>query len=254
MKIRGPAAASVVLHACLIVLAVVHLGWTTRVTPWGKDGTGGEATTLTLTEGIPLPPAPVANPLATDTPTLNLPEKAPKPEKKIEPPDPKAIEILDRKSRQKEAQERLRKEMMADLKSLPKSAPNAIPGSGGRAGSEMYKPAASIGSGQVGFGGDFGSRSGWYVDQVRSCLSQSWEQLRSETGARTHAKAQVAFEILKNGSIANVRVTVTSGIPATDHLAVSAVQACSGPDRHLQALPREFEGNKIPVEVAFDRK
>src|SRR5258708_117216 len=130
MKIRGPATASVVLHACLIALAMVHLAWTERPI-WGNNGTGGDAApTLTLKEGLRLPPAPVANPLATDTPTLNLPEKAPKAEKKIEPPDSKAIEVLDKKSRQREAQERVRKEMMAELKGLPKPAENVVPGTG----------------------------------------------------------------------------------------------------------------------------
>src|SRR5258708_7055903 len=138
MKVRGPASISVALHALLVVLAVVHIGWTSPTVRWGNDGNGG-ATTMTLTAGIPLPPSPVQNPLATPTETLNLPEKATKPEKTLAPPaTSKTFDVVDRNKQQREREEHRRKNMLAELKNMPTQAANAIRGSGAAAGSETH--------------------------------------------------------------------------------------------------------------------
>jgi protein TonB len=256
---KGPATISVLMHAALIGLAFVHLGFMNNTERWGDVGSGGgSATPVTLKGGIPLPPAPVESPLATDTKTLNPPEVKEKPskgEKKPEPPiTGKAYEIKSKDDEKK----RQREMLMADLKNSRKSPEtNAIPGSGARASNpEMSAPVnATAGSDGIGFGGDFGNKYGWYVRTVKECIGRNWDRNRIDTFVRTAPRAYVDFDILRDGSISAEHIATSSGVPAVDREAIRAVQACGGhgPDR-FPRLPPDFSSSKVSVEVYFEFK
>ena len=255
---KGPATISVLMHAALIGLAFVHLGFMSNSEKWGDVGSGGGAATpVTLKGGIPLPPAAVESPLATDTKTLNPPEvveKAPKPEKKVEPPTGKAFEIKGKEDEKK----RFREMALADLKKSQKSKDNAIPGRGAPASNpEMFAPVnPTPGSDSIGFGGDFGSRYGWYVRTVRECIAKNWDRNRIDSYVRTAPRVYIDFDIMRDGSINGERIATSSGVPAVDREAIRAIQACAGHsgDYHLPLLPTDFSGSKVPVEVYFDFK
>jgi hypothetical protein len=260
-KLSGPVTVSVVLHAIVVALAIFPMAFRTRDPIKIGDGTGGRATPVTLKSGIPIPAAPVENPLANDTKSENLPEPpTKKPPATEPPPPPKPNDYLmknDKKS-QKERLDAAKKDMMAMLTKDMHRPSNAVPGSGGRASSDMYGASApSAGSGGIGFGGDFGSRYTAYVRGVQACLTTQWQQSRpSESIPTGSAKAYVGFEILKDGSIVNEHITRTSGFPSEDRDAIATVVGCSGRSGgpHLQPLPRDFEAGRVPVEVWFATK
>ncbi len=258
-KMSGPATVSLVLHGALVALAVFPLGFRSREPLWGGEGSSGQAVSVTLKSSIPLPAAAVENPLASDTKSENLPEPA-KPEPKtkpIEPPPNKNDYLInDKKAKQQRLQD-AKNSLLAEASKDLKRESNAVPGSGGRASSQMYGMAApSAGSGGIGFGGDFGSRYSFYVRTVQTCLSNHWQQTRPDTMVANVPKAYVAFEILKDGSIANEHVSTSSGIPSVDRDAIGSVVGCSGRSGadHLPALPRDFEAARVPVEVWFATK
>ena len=259
-KMSGPATVSIVLHGALVALVIFPLGFRSREPLWGADGSGGQAVSVNLKGGIPIPAAPVETPLATDSKSENMPEPEVKKPKAAEPPTPpKPNDYLiknDKKSRQ-ERQEQAQKEMRAELMKDLHRPSNAVPGSGGRASSSMYGMSApSAGSGGIGFGGDFQSRYTLYVHTVQACLSNQWGQTRPDTMATNIPKAYVAFEILKDGSIANEHISTSSGIPSVDRDAIGSVIGCSGRGSavHLPPLPRDFEAGRVPVEVWFATK
>jgi len=256
---KGPATISVLMHAALIGMAFVHLGFMNNDIKWGTEGSGGgSAIPVTLKGGIPLPPAPVASNLATDTKTLNPPEvkdeKPAKAEKKPEPPPSgKAFEIKSKDDEKK----RWREMAEADLRKSQKVKDNTIPGSGARASNpEMSVPVnATAGSDGIGFGGDFADRYGWYVRTVRDCIGRNWDRNRIDTFVRTAPRAYVDFDILRDGSISAERIATSSGIPSIDREAVRAVEACGGHGTdHLPRLPGDFPSNKVSVEVYFEFK
>jgi protein TonB len=257
---RGPATISVIMHATLIGMAFVHLGFMSSTPPWGQGNGGLTATPINLTPGIPLPPSPVESKVATDTKTMNPPEvkeeKAAKVEKKPEPPATgKAFEIKTKDDEKKRLLAMAKSDLIHSQKS-PET--NLIPGKGARASNNemLGAPNASAGSNGIGFGGDFGDRYGWYVRTVRECLTKNWDRNRIDTYVRTAPKVFVDFDILRDGSITAERVTTSSGVPAVDREAIRATQACSGRtgESHLPALPGDFSGSKVPVEVYFDFK
>jgi protein TonB len=259
-KLSGPATVSIVLHGALVALVVFPLGFRSRPPLWGGEGSGGQAVSVSLKSSIPIPAAPVETPLATDSKSENLPEPEVKKPKAVEPPPPpKPNDYLiknDKKSRQ-ERLDQAKKELTAELAKDMRRPSNAVPGSGGRASSQMYgMTAPSAGSGGIGFGGDFGSRYSFYVHTVQTCLSNHWQETRPDTMATNIPKAYVAFEIVKDGAITNEHITTSSGIPSVDRDAINSVVACSGRSgsEHLPALPRDFEGGRVPVEVWFATK
>src|SRR5580704_17882136 len=96
-QMGGPATVSLVLHSALVALIFFQMAFSndSQKPTFGGDGTGGQAVPVSLKSGIPLPAAPVENPLATDSKTENLPEPVKKPkEAEPPPPPPKANDYL----------------------------------------------------------------------------------------------------------------------------------------------------------------
>lgn len=92
---------------------------------------------------------------------------------------------------------------------------------------------------------DFGTRFAYYVQRVNQTVSRNWFKPDLEAPHR----AYVVFDIMRDGSPTNVRVTQSSGVPSLDQLAQRAVQRSDfGP------LPPEYTGSKVSVEFWFDYK
>ena len=141
-RLGQPFAVSLAIHSLLVALAAFPLAFG-RGQVWGEIGTGGVATPVNLVGGIPLPPSPVTNPLATDVKTLNPPEPKAERVKEVAPPKPtptgKEYQIQDRKEKKKWADiENAR--MAKELRDLAQTPRNAIPGAGAPAGNSMYSP------------------------------------------------------------------------------------------------------------------
>jgi len=249
---------SVILHGTLLALAVFPLGFRSREPIlMGGDGSGGQAVSVSLTPSIPLPAAPVENRVATDTKSENPPEPEVKKPKATEPPPPPKDDDYFIKKRKQERLDQAKRDLMASVTKDLHRPSNAVPGGGGPASSSIIgMTAPSAGSGGIGFGGDFGSRYSFYVHTVQTCLSNHWQQTRPDSAAMNAPKAYVAFEILKDGSIAHEHITTSSGVPSADRDAISSVVGCSGRGSadHLPRLPGDFDKDRVPVEVWFATK
>lgn len=252
----APLGFSFALHGLLFALVFLPVP---RREIWGEAGPGGgEAVAVNLTANIPLPPSGAPeNVLATDTRTVNPPEKTvPTPAPQTRTDLRKAFEIQERQKKKlaELEKERLRRE----LAQLREPAPDAIPGEGGRASSSLFGQfPTGQGAGGIGFGGDFGARYGWYVRTVRECISRNWDRGRLDPEIRSAPKVFIEFDIVRDGTISGERITTSSGNPSVDREALRAVQACSGRRdvgsvAHLPPLPGDYSGNRVKVEVWFE--
>ena len=248
-SLRGTLLLSLVLHGALFLFALAY----TIVGPrfgggWGKNwGAGGavRVNAVASLPGVPLP-APVAatrSTLATENPGLYQTEK----EEKLEPP-PQAKEIPKfKESVALEKAERVNKRIQKEQLETPE---NAVPfGLRGQPSMSYSQFVNSAGQGGLDFGdGNFGGRYGWYVAAVRNRVSSNWLLSVISPNILTAPRVYLNFDILHDGTVTNVRVTQSSGIPEVDRSALRAVLA-SNP---LGPLPRDYAGGKVTVEFYFD--
>lgn len=257
---------SMIVHG--LVVGLVLFGGV-LVTPnrgeqWGEEGTGGgHAVPVNMTRSVPLlETGGPRNPLASPTQEVNPAER--KSAARPEPPQPsdKELQLAEREAGKKlhDLQQRQLDRELAAIKGRA-VAENAIPGStsSGRVSSSMYGMATSQGSGGMGFSGDFGALYGWYVRQVRECIARHWDQSRIDTSMRAAPKVYVEFDIQRDGAFRGERVATSSSVPTIDREALRSVQACSGrrdvgADAHLPALPGDYRGSSVHVEVWFEFK
>lgn len=261
---RSSLTLSMVLHGLIVGLILFGgiLVTPNRGEQWGDEGQGGgNAVAVNLTPNVPLPAiAAPQNPLASQTAEVNPAER--KPPAKQEPPKltGKEFQLAEKDARKKMAdlERRQLERELAQFKGR-EVAQNAIPGTtdSGRVSSSIYGMASGHGSGGMGFSGDFGNAYGWYVRQVKQCISGHWDQSRIDTSVRTAPKVYVEFDIQRDGTIRAERVATSSSVPTIDREALRSVQACSGrrdvgADAHLPPLPPDYRGSSVHVEVWFE--
>ncbi len=237
---------SIALHALLFIGASGY----TVIGPrfggrWGSSwGAGGAVRVGAVTSlpGVPLPAPMLAtrSTLATQNPGLYKTEEV-KPE-----PTPKAAEIPKFKEAvAREKAERINKRIQKEELETPE---NAVPyGLGGKPSMTYSQFVSSAGEGGGNFG-EFGDRYGWYVGAVRNRVASNWLLAMISPSIMTAPRVYVTFDILRDGTITNVRITQSSGIPEVDRSALRAVLA-SNP---LGPLPPDYPGNKVSVEFYFD--
>jgi protein TonB len=99
-----------------------------------------------------------------------------------------------------------------------------------------------VGSGST---SPFGNRLGWYEQLLRERVAQNWRS--QDLDSRLRNRVSVMFDIQRDGSIRNVRISQSSGNFAMDQSAQRAI-LMSNP---LPALPREFERDVATIEFWF---
>ena len=251
-KLGGTLVASAVMHVLLLVLLV---GYTSLGSPfgggWGKNWGSGSSTRIGAVAslpGVPLP-APLLttpNTLATENPGLHQTE----PQLTL-PPVPKSLEIPIPKFKEAVKPEKAERVNTHIQKEKPIEAENAIPyGLGGQPSMSYTQIVSGAGEGGLSFGegGDFGQRFGWYVASVRSRISGNWLLSTISPSILSAPRLYMTFTILREGSVTDVEITQSSGIPEVDRSALRAVLA-SNP---LPPLPPEYAGNRVKVSLYFD--
>jgi protein TonB len=231
------------ITALIVLYAVFFTG--TRGEGWGSGG-GGEAIGVTLVSNVPLPatPAQTQNVLANESKGLT------KSEPKVEEKEPDAIEIQGKNSKVKP------NKPPTATKAKPQTAPQeetnqAAYGEGGPVNgpyAAFDAGGAKGGFGVTGGGGNFGSRYGWYVQQIQNKVSENWLKYEVDPRITTAQRVYVTFDIARDGHPSNVQIEQSSGVPSLDQSAVRAVQRIDtfGP------LPSDYSGGKISVEYWFD--
>ena len=248
-SLRNTLAVSLGLHMLLLVVAVGYTVIGPRMggrwgNSWGSEGSAVRVGVVTSVPGMPLTAPPVAMPstVATQNPGLYKTEEV-----KPEPPKPDTTEIPKfKESVPREKLERVNPRIKKEEIEPPE---NAIPyGLGGRP-AMTYSQFVAQGAGEGGLNlGGFGDRYGWYVGAVRNRISSNWLLSMVSPNLMTAPRVYVTFSILRNGTIDDVKIVQSSGIPEVDRSALRAVLASNpfGP------LPADYTGDKVAVEFYFD--
>jgi len=246
-SLRLPLVWSVVFHLLIFSSLIVSTLRSHRGELWG--GTGGGAVTVGLVgslPGIPLPRPEVVPPSRVVDETKGLHKEEPR------PPEPSAPEKkIPEFTRNKPPVYRSRPSKVFENPEPPPTG--AIPYGRGGSPNLPYTQFTMAGStpGGLGFsgpGGDFAGRFPWYVEAVRNRISSNWLQSTVDSSVRYAPRAVLTFQILRNGSIANVELLRSSGNASVDNSARRAVLSSSP----LAPLPGEYSGSFVNVEFWFD--
>jgi periplasmic protein TonB len=247
-RMRGSLLLSLGLH---VLLGALALGYTalglSRGVGWGSPWAGGSARVNVVNSlpGIPLPAPLLATPntVATENPGLYQKEPEPKPE------PPKDAEEIPKFQDSEKPNPPLNVNKRIQKETIP-PPPNAIPtGEGGKPSLTYGQFVNDQGSGGLSFGDSgFGERYGWYVDAARNRISSNWLMSTISPNVLSARRAYVRFDIRRDGTIADVQLTESSGSPEVDRSALRAIYASSP----LGPLPQEYSGSKVSVNFYFD--
>jgi TonB family protein len=246
--LRGTLLLSLTFHGLLGVSALVYVSLGLQLgASGGKNWAAGGAVRMSAVSslaGIPLPTPTLATPntLATSNPGLYHSEP-----QKLEPP-PQAIKIPKFQNAVRTHKPvRVNKRIQAQAMQPPD---NAVPfGEGGEPSMNYNQFVTEAGQGGAKFGnGNFGQQFGWYVDAVRNRVSGNWLISTISPNILTAPRVYVSFDIRRDGTIADVQITQSSGVPEVDRSALRAVLA-SNP---LAPLPPGYSGDQVAVQFYFD--
>lgn len=246
--------ASVFLHAGLFAFVLFSPKFFSNLGPsWGSQSASlGSAVSVKIAgsmSGIALPTPEVMNETApaNDNPGLykSKPvEEPPEPTKKaIEIPDPKVIKTPPAKKATPPTPP------AAKAPPVPETPPNAVPyGQGGPPAMSYGQFSTGAGDGGIQFGdAAFGDRFGTYVNTLKRTISNNWLKSMVDARVQKAPRVYITFDIERDGTVINVGVQQSSGIPSLDRSAQRAVSVSS-----LPPLPSEYRGSKVNVIFYFE--
>ena len=244
-SLRNPLFGSLAFHAGIVALSIAFVAIRgSQVERWGDPKSlGGGAVGITPVERIPLQSRQGRiNPVANDTES-QIPSAPAKPQpKQAVREDPNAIALKSRNP-QKKPSPRTTPQKYSPIK---EPRPNQVYSSTGQAAtSPMFSQAP--GGGNVGSGSSspFGNRFGYYEQLIRDKVARNWRSQELDSSVRN--PVVVLFDILRNGSVQNVRVSRPSGNFAADQSAQRAI-LMSNP---FPPLPAQYERDVATIEFVF---
>jgi TonB family protein len=248
-NLRGMLVLSLSLHGLLFASALAYTLLGPRYRGgWGRNWGAGDATRVNAVSSLPSVPLPAPllatqSTLATENPGLYKSEPEP-------PPPPSKSEVQIPKFKQAVKPEkpiRVNKRIQKEELETPD---NAVPyGVGGKPSLSYAEVSNAAGEGTLNFGaGDFGERYSFYVTAVRNKISSNWLVSLVSPNIVTAPRLYMEFDILRDGTINNVEITQSSGVPEVDRSALRAVLA-SNP---MGPLPNDYAGSKVSVKFYFD--
>jgi periplasmic protein TonB len=247
-SLKRPLAWSAGLHAILIGWTILVLLYHPAGNAW--SGAAGSATVIGVVSGLPGIPLPRPDMMTTSR-TVDTTKGLYKSDPAVKPPPDDAATRLPEFEKNKPP-----RYISRPSKTLEDTTPpptNAVPfGQGGAPAAPYTQFSMSNGTaggiGMGGPGGDFGSRYPWYVDAVRRRISANWLQSSVDPAIRFAPRVVVQFQILRDGSAANIQITHSSGNSSVDTSAIRAVRDSSP----LERLPTDYSGGFVAVEFWFE--
>lgn len=250
-SLKRPLLWSAGFHAFLFGSLIVSTLFSHRGDTWG--GAGGDAgVTVGLVAklpGVTLPrPESVTTSQVVDT-SKGLYKAEPPPKVKEVAPVEKTIPEF---KKEKAPHYISRPSKVFEDKTPPPT--NAVPYGQGGAPALPYSSFAMNGPSQGGMGfggpsgGDFAGKFPSYVDAVRNRISSNWLQSTVDPSIRWAPRAMFTFQILRDGTVANVQMTQSSGNRTVDNSALRAILSSSP----MSPLPSNYSGSNVSVEFYFD--
>jgi TonB family protein len=116
-----------------------------------------------------------------------------------------------------------------------------------------------FGTGAGGAGGGTGGGTGepfgvsgfpftYYLQFLSDRISSSWFTSLVDPGVSGLFQTQVYFKIYRNGQVSDLKVEVSSGVPAFDLSALRAIQTASP----FAPLPAEYDGQFLGIHLIFE--
>jgi periplasmic protein TonB len=252
-SLTAPFSASLVLHAALGALLLLPFFHGKQGESWGGPGGSISVGLVGNVPAVPMPKPDVVSENRVVDESKGLYKKEPLP-----PPDiPKDAVPIPKFEKLKPPPKYVTKPSKV-LENPKPPPPNAVPYGGGGTPT-VPTTSFAMGAGKatqagMGFtgqgGGDFASKYGWYVAAVQSRVSMNWLQASIDPSIQFAPRTVVTFQIMRDGSIANIQIERSSGNSSVDTSVVRAVQGAS----KVQPLPNEYSGNFVNVEFYFDFK
>lgn len=178
----------------------------------------------------------LAAPLPNDAPRRAATEATPTKEAEVAPPvKPPAKRPVQPEPEKPKPVNAQREEKQLPVKSTNTPAPGETPSTG----------RDQVTVKQAGFQSQFPG----YVNNIVEAIRVRWPQPTSGRPLRT----EIAFTILRDGSIAGLEITVRSGSYGFDAAAMGAVEA-AGNAKAFGPLPSGFPGDALPVTFFFTPK
>jgi protein TonB len=247
-SLRNPFLGSLALHAgalaFLITTTYLSLGHREQ---WGDpNSTGGSGISVTPVKSIPVPSrSGLVNRLADDT-TTQAP-MPPKQEARRATPkeEPDAVELKSKRAKARSKREERPYTARVDKREF--EANQVYSRSGQAAVSPLFGTAPGSGGVGVGTGAPFGARFGAYALLIRDRVAQHWRTNEVDSRIHTLPLAIVTFEILRDGSIRNVRLVQSSGNRTLDYSAERAITEAAP----FSPLPAAYSGSYATIEFQF---
>jgi periplasmic protein TonB len=214
---------------------------------FGAKDAGGAAVGIEAVDSIPLPHSGPKNPLANDTES-QVQQAPPKPEavkKEVAPPD--AIPLKTKKSKKTapdvSEKQKFRPYSEVDpYKIQNKTAP------------AVSNPAfsAAPGAGNVGAGPhtSLGDRFAGYGAQIQDIVARHWHTGDIDARVQTGPTVIATFDLMRDGSVRNVKLLQSSGISSLDN----SVQRAILDSNPLPPLPAAFDRDHASMEFWFELK
>lgn len=246
-SLRGGFWGSIGLHAGLIGIAVAYALINANTVQFGDPNAGGAAVGVEAVKSIPIAHQGPQNPLANDTQS-QVPQTPAKPveRKKVETPPKDAIPLKspqERKKPAKLASERQRFRPYSQLEQNQLTTPAAP-----QVSNPMY--SAQAGSGRIGTGANttLGSRCGAYAAQIQELVAQHWNTGDVEARYSTAPVVIATFDLMRNGTVTNLKLLQTSGIASLDNSVQRAILDASP----FPPIPPVGCTDKSSARVEFD--
>lgn len=238
---------AIALHGSLLG-AILLMNWMHADGPkFGDPNAGGASVGVEAVDKIPLQHSGPQNPVAHDTESEAQqapPEKMERAKKEVIPPDAVKLNLKekDKKAKAKEAStprhfksfEELQKNQLTSVKPQAVSSP-------------LYSQMP--GSGRVGLGENttLGTMFGAYAAQIQKLIAENWRT--GDVLVPTAPPVIATFELMRDGSIRNLRIAQGSGIQALDFSVRRAIEGVTFPP-----LPTGFPQNSAKCEFRFELK
>jgi protein TonB len=218
--IAAPAMGSIALHVGLAGFLVLYglLGGLFHHSIWGDTGQGGAIQVNLVSSALPLPSdqPPNQNVLATETPSQAPAEPTPKAKQAV---DEKALAISGKQVKPKQQTvpktQQHQPQTQNNRAQYGEQASNSMP--------RVLQQSGSSGPATINVG-DFGSRFGWYVDEINRKMVTSWYKAEVDPRTPRGARVYLTFTIRRDGTPADVTIDRSSGSTTLDRSCQRGVQ------------------------------
>jgi protein TonB len=248
-SLRKPLVGSAALHGAIFgTLLVWEVVTSSHRVAWGDANSGGPGSiAINMVNKIPLPSrSGIVNPLANDTQSaVPTPPPAAKPQRRAPAEEPDAIPV---KSRAHPKQVEVTRSAQNTFRAQQQDRPNQLYSQSGPAlVSPMIGQTGSGGVG-VGPGSPFGNRFGNYVMILRQRVAERWHTGDVDPRIKTAPPVIVTFDLMRDGSVRDVRISQNSGNATLDYSAQRAIYDASP----FPPLPAGYERNDAVIEFWFE--